>query len=482
MARLEERDYTYFTTVRGMCRRCRQIVPARVFFRQGQVWQQGLCPTCEDPPALIAADQNWYLSSVLKPMPDRSPLASSHPPVHGCPRDCGPCAFHASPCQLPVLSVTNACQLRCPICFTYNRADRLYHMPVDEMRRTVDWIVESSGSVDLINVTGGEPTLHPRILDILDCCRRPQIGRVTMNSNGLRLAEDMDLCRQLADRNIYVILSLNTFDPAVSQLLHGQDVVATKRKAIDNLTNAGVKMTLLNVMVRGLNENAVGGIWSLMRQNESILSLTVQTMAYTGQGGARFAAAKGTPNEASPAGGPRHIPVDEAARIVCRQTDGELEFADFVTRPSAHPLCYLICYALKTGHGMLPFARFASPERLADLIRDSYLVRPDEGQDFFSDAINQLYAQGKTEHLQVLRRLVEDLYPADRSLGPFERQRIAESAVRTVYVHAHMDEDTFDCSRAMMCPDMVPAEPGRLIPACTYNLFYRMQDERFYVE
>ena len=61
MARLEERDYTYFTTVRGMCRGCRQVVPARVFFRQGQVWQQSLCPTCENPPALIAADKDWYM-------------------------------------------------------------------------------------------------------------------------------------------------------------------------------------------------------------------------------------------------------------------------------------------------------------------------------------------------------------------------------------------------------------------------------------
>jgi len=62
---------------------------------------------------------------------------------------------------LPVVSVTNACELRCPICFTYNRRDRLYFMRVEEMRRTVNWIVESSGPVDLINVTGGEPTLHP---------------------------------------------------------------------------------------------------------------------------------------------------------------------------------------------------------------------------------------------------------------------------------------------------------------------------------
>jgi molybdenum cofactor biosynthesis enzyme MoaA len=63
-------------------------------------------------------------------------------------------------------------------------------MSVEEMARTVDWIVESSGEVDLINITGGEPTLHPDIIDILAVCKRPEIGRLTMNSNGLRLAED----------------------------------------------------------------------------------------------------------------------------------------------------------------------------------------------------------------------------------------------------------------------------------------------------
>jgi uncharacterized radical SAM superfamily Fe-S cluster-containing enzyme len=131
---------------------------------------------------------------------------------------------------------------------------------------------------------------------------------------------------------------------------------------------------------------------------------------------------------------------------------------------------------------MLPFARLFSQDSLAELIKDSYLIRPEQSQDFFKDIINKLYAEGRTEHLNVLKKLVEELYPMGGSPAPFERQRIAESAVRTVYIHSHMDEDTFDCSRAMMCPDLVPAEPGRFIPACTYNLFYRMQDERFYVE
>ncbi len=310
MPRLKERDYTYFTTVRGMCRRCRNVVPARVSFQDGQVWQQSLCPTCANEPALIAADKDWYLKNVLKAMPDHSPLPGASPCSQGCPHDCGPCSWHASPCQLPVISVTNACNLRCPICFTYNRNDRIYHMPVEEMRRTVNWIVESSGTVDLINITGGEPTLHPNLLDILRECRRNEIGRITMNSNGIRLAEDPSLCQQLADLGVYVILSFNTFDRRTSTQLHGRDLVDTKLRAVENLKRAGARMTLLNVLIRGVNEDALSGLFDLMRGNDNILSLTVQTMTYTGQGGGLFTRSL-------------HLPVDEAARIICRESRGQ---------------------------------------------------------------------------------------------------------------------------------------------------------------
>jgi uncharacterized radical SAM superfamily Fe-S cluster-containing enzyme len=469
MTRLKERGYTYFSTVRGMCRSCRAIVPARVFFQDDKVWQQSLCPTCENQPALIASNKDWYLKNTLQTYPDHSPLKLSKPPMNGCPYDCGPCTWHASPCQLPVISVTNACNLHCPICFTYNRSDQIYHMTVEEMDRTVDWVIESSDHVDLINITGGEPTLHPQILDILHCCRRPEIGRITMNSNGLRLAEDMDLCEHLAELGIYVILSFNTFNQETALILHGRDVVKAKLKAIDNLTRAGVKMTLLHVMMRNTNENVIAGIFDLMRANDNILGLTVQTMTYTGQGGGHWQTRK-------------HIPVDEAAQIVCEQSDGSLKFSDFLPRPSSHPLCYLTCYILKSGETLLPFARFASPEKLLSFMSDSYLIRLDEEEDYFRDVINQLYARGETEHLRLFRELIETLYPKKGPVTVFERQRLAESSVRTIYVHAHMDEDTFDCSRAMLCPDLVPAEPGRLIPACTYNLLYRMKDARFYVD
>jgi uncharacterized radical SAM superfamily Fe-S cluster-containing enzyme len=339
-------------------------------------------------------------------------------------------------------------------------------MPVGEVRRIVDWIIESSGPVDVINITGGEPTLHPDLLDVLDACRRPEIGRVTMNSNGIRVAEDLDLCRRLAEMDVAVILSFNTFDSETSRRMHGRDLVATKLKAIDNLGRAGVRMTLLTVLARGLNEQDLAGVFQLLRDHDNILSLTVQTMTDTGQGGGRFA-------------GAQHIPVDEAARLVCAHSDGLLTPDDFVTRPSAHPLCYLICYMLKTGDQLLPFTRIASKERVSQLLKNSYLARVAPEDDFFVDAVNRQYAEGRTEHLATLRQLLEALDPPGRVLDDFQRQRIAETSVRSVYLHATMDEENFDCSRAMLCPDLVPAEPGRLIPACTYNLFYRMRDRRF---
>jgi uncharacterized radical SAM superfamily Fe-S cluster-containing enzyme len=470
MARLEEREETYLTTVRGMCRMCRDVVPARIFLREDGVYQQSLCPKCSGEPARIASDCSWYLSNVHKAMPDRSPLKGSRPARLGCPEDCGPCSWHASSCQLPIVSITNACNLRCPICFTYNRKHPAYFMTPREMADTVEWIVESSGTVDLINITGGEPTLHPDLPSILDCCRRPEIGRITMNSNGVLLARNPDMCRMLADMGVYVILSLDTLDPDTSRRICGEDLVAVKKRAMENLALAGARMTLLFVMVGGVNEAEIGEILDLFGLEDSILSLTVQTMTYTGQGGGLW------PDR-------RHIPVDEAAAVLCRHSKGRLKFSDFTARPSSHPLCYLTCHLIKDGAGgFLPVARYLPKDEIEALTRDSYLPRPEEQEEFFRRILDECYARGETNNARIFRRVLERMYPPGGELSTFERQRAAESSAGTIYIHAHMDEDNFDCSRAMQCPDLVPTEPGRLVPACTYNLFYRRKDPRFFEE
>lgn len=465
------RPYTYLGTVQGMCRSCRQIRPARVFAEADAVYQQTLCPDCPPRQARIADSLQWYqrrIRQTVTPRPERRP---GRPVVHGCPHDCGPCAAHANACHLPVFSITNVCNMDCPICFTYNRPDRQYFMSRDELRGLLDRLIDRAGPLDLVNITGGEPTCHPDLLDLLAEAQRPEIGRITLNSNGLRLAHDQDLCRRLADLGVYVILSLHTLSADRSLAIHGQNVTAQKLRALDNLQRFGIGTTLLNVMIRGLNEDEFGGVLDLARDHDVVRSITVQTMTFTGQGGGSFAAGE-------------HMPLDGAEHAIESATAGVMRSDHFFAHPGAHPLCYSIAYYLRCA-GAVPLRSLTDvlpPDELRRAFGQGYLLYLTEaGAQEMRNQIDRLYAEDADPALlQTLRQLILAAHPQGRPLGRFQQQRAAEKQVLTVYLHSHMDEDTLDLGRLCVCPDQVPDADGRLISACSYNLFYRMRDPRFY--
>jgi len=513
------RPYTYLGTVTGMCRQCRALVPARILEEHGAVYQERLCPSCGTSRARIADGLQWYLDRAAATVNCKAARLPGTPVRNGCPHDCGPCQFHANACHLPVFSVTNACNLDCPICFTYNRPDRKYFMSRAELRSLLDKLIARSAPFDLINLTGGEPTLHPDLAELLKECQRPEIGRVTMNTNGLRLASDDDLCRALADLGVYVILSFDTFSSERALKIHGCDVVDAKRRALENLQRFGIGTTLLNVMIRGLNDDEIGNVIALAKDHSVVRSVTVQTMTFTGRGGKNFQ--------------PRvRMPLDGAAQALETATNGALRARDFFPHAGAHPLCYSVAYYLKADVAQVSkpavsptskSAGRAKPQRpsvgkapaaletrdtadlevcatewpngqlisltdflavgeLRQMFGHGYLLQPaDDSQDVFRSAIDRLWAAGDSANLlPSIRKLVDRMYPPGRTLTQAERQVVAEESLLAVYLHSHMDEDTLDLARLAVCPDQVPDPDGRLIPACAYNLFYRERDPRFW--
>jgi hypothetical protein len=465
------RPYTYLGTVQGMCRECRQLVPARIIDEGGKVFQEKLCPKCGHGKAMVAESRAWFEERVKTTVQCREPRIPNHPVRRGCPQDCGPCTFHANACHLPVFSITNACNMNCPICFTYNRADSIYSMSRPELKNLLDRVVERVAPLDLINITGGEPTLHPGLLDLLDEAQRPEIGRITMNTNGVRLATDDVLCAELARRGVYVILSFDTLNPETSIKIHGIDIVAVKLKALENLQKHGIGVTLLNVMIRDVNDQEIGDIIALSRRFSVVRSITVQTMTYTGSGGKLF-----QPR--------RHMTLDGAARVIEEKTAGEFRAGHFFPHPGAHPLCYSVGYFLKTEIAWRSLTELFPVASLRNMLQGGYLLQLEErAQDELRSAIDRAWADGADpELLTALKRLISKVYPPGKPLTRFERQKTGEENVLTIYVHAHMDEDTFDMSRIVSCPDQVPDPDGRMIPACAYNLFYRMKDPRFWLE
>ncbi|NOU31543.1 MAG: hypothetical protein HOO96_26890, partial [Polyangiaceae bacterium] len=87
--------------------------------------------------------------------------------------------------------------------------------------------------------------------------------------------------------------------------------------------------------------------------------------------------------------------------------------------------------------------------------------------------------QGGERILATLKRLVREMFPSDGALPLEARQKIAERATKAIYIHSHMDEESFDVARIMKCSVGVPDVDGSNIPTCSYNVLYREKDKRF---
>ncbi len=461
-------------TITGMCRECRTLLEAKIVAAGGSVYQVNECACGYRYRAKIADDESWYRDVIGVPVTTRESALISHPVQKGCPYDCGICPGHENSCNLPVFSITNACNLGCPICFTYNRKDKLYFMSEEEIGRIMDFILECEPEYDLINITGGEPTLHPELFSLLERCRRPEIGRITMNTNGIRLAADEALCEKLKEMGIYVILSFDTLKADTSIKIHGQDIVDIKLKALDNLEKYDIGTTLLNVMAAEVNDDEIGSVIDLAVEKKNVRSVTIQTMTFTGHGGGQF-----TPRT--------YMPIDGAQARIEQTTGGMVRSANFFPHPAAHSLCYSVGYFFRAPapRNLISFTEMLSPQELRSILGGRYFMHPDgEFESRTQEAIMDMWTRGqdKSDVFRNLKRLMGALYPPGTNLSPFERQRIAEREVLTIYIHAHMDEDNLDLGRLKLCTDLVPDVNRTFVPACAYNLFYRMKDERFWVD
>src|SRR5262249_36868318 len=128
--------------------------------------------------------------------------------VHGCPFDCGPCANHAQRIRLPVVTITSACNLDCPICYVHNKNDGAFHMPAADFDRILEHLVrDHGGELDMLNLTGGEPTLHPGLLEFLEKARAAGVHRVTICTNGIRLLKEPALLERIAALGARIALS-----------------------------------------------------------------------------------------------------------------------------------------------------------------------------------------------------------------------------------------------------------------------------------
>lgn len=434
---------------------------------------QKTCAEHGDQEARLSTNASWYeRTRALKPI-DARPKHVRAPIEHGCPFDCGPCASHTQKIRLPVITITSACDLDCPICYVHNKNKDAFYMSPAEFGRVIDGLVEASdGDLDLVNLTGGEPLLHPNIVELVTMCHARGIHRVSVCSNGVRLVKDRALLDALAKAGARIALSFDSFEHGPDYALQGANLVDLKLQCLDLLNQHGMDTTLIPVMTKGHNDHEIGRILAFGLDLPCVRHIEVHTITYTGQGGKSF-----DPERAS------RISMFEVLERIEQTTNGALRASDFIPSPSAHPLCYQIAYLLLDARGgpPVPFHRFLSPETMYQCLNDHLYLEPSPRfERAMQDAIDDLWASGGDERtLGMLNHLLRAMYPPGEPLDQASALAASEKLVKAVYIHSHMDEETFDVERAYQCCDSNVYADGRSIPVCNYNVLYRDKEPRF---
>lgn len=458
----------------SLCKICKNGVPAITFATPNQeVWMRKLCQTHGIQEIQISNNANWY-ETVRNTIPTLRPPSLVKKEIHyGCPFDCGPCENHQQKIRLPVVTITSACNLDCPICYVHNKNKNSFHMTIENFQKILDHLVQDhGGELDIINFTGGEPTVHPHFLDFLKMSQAAGIHRVTICSNGIRLANDESLVQKLAELHARVALSFDTFDPEVDIKMQGKPLLETKLRCLDLLEKHQVDTTLIPVMTKGLNETEIGQIIDLALKKTNVRHIEIHTMTFTGQGGSTF-------NRSG------RISTHEVLEQIEQTTHGILTKEDFVSSPCAHPLCYQIAYLLLDPQGGPPisFARFLGREALYESLTERLYLEPSPRlEQAIKEAIDRLWVEEDDESeriLKILRNLLENLFPQNRPLSLKESLKVGETFAKAIYIHSHMDEETFDTERIAQCCDSNCYADGTTIPVCSYNVLYREKEAHF---
>ena len=456
-----------------LCRVCKDALPGRVVADDaGEVWLEKACPAHGPQRARLSADAAWYQRTrQVAPRPS-PPRIERRPVERGCPFDCGPCEQHQQRVRLPVVTITSRCDLDCPICYVHNNNVTPYDMTLDEFDRVLEALTRDHGGVlDVVNLTGGEPTLHPLLPEFVARAQAAGIHRVSVCSHGIRLVKDPDLLRRLADLGARIALSFDSFEEGADAALNGAKLVDLKLRCLDALAQHGVDATLIPVMTRGVNDHEIGRIIELGLGHPSVRHLEVHTVTYTGQSGVRFDRSG-------------RISMDQVLDRIAETTGGVLGRDDFVPSPCAHPLCYQIAYLLLDPAGGPPvsFSRFLAPGELYACLADRLYLEPSPRLErALQDAINRLWTQDDPESqraLGLLNHLLRAVFPT-RPLSRADALRASEQLTKAVYVHSHMDEETFDVERAIQCCDSNCYPSGATIPVCNSNVLYRETNPRF---
>ena len=454
------RPYLFYDTAVSICSTCFRRIDAKIVFEDDRVFMLKRCPQHGFERVLLADDVDYYRRCrevFIKPpeMPDRY----NTPIKYGCPYDCGLCPDHEQHSCLTLIEICDACNLACPICYAESGPHRTEFRSLEHVERMLDAVVANESQPDVVQISGGEPTIHPQFFEILDAAKRRPIRHLMLNTNGIRIAQDEAFAERLATYmpQFEIYLQFDSLRREPLMQLRGADLRSIREKALERLNRLNISTTLVVTVERGLNDSELGTIIDFALQQPCVRGVTFQPVQQAGRTLGYDPAV-------------HRLTLSEVRRRILEQTS-VFRHEDLIPVP-CHPDSLGMAYALKLEGKVIPLTGMVEPDVLINGGRNTIIYERD---DAIRNHIFKLFSTNHSPQSQAstLRELLCCLpqIAAPAALGYQNLFRI----LIVQFIDAH----SFDLrSIKKTCIHIAHPDAQRLIPFDTYNLFYRDQLEQ----
>ena len=473
------RDYSFIGTTQSLCPECLTVVPAKIVERQGRVYFRKHCPQHGQREDFVCSDVKYY-DRLEYIVPARNAATYGVEPSKGCPYDCGLCTEHEQHTCIGLVEITSGCNLSCPMCYASSLPGG-EHQSIDDCKRAIDRLVEVEGRPEVLQLSGGEPTLHPDFLDILDYAIAQPIDYIQINTNGLRMAHDPSLVQRIArDRQrVEVFFQLDGLSESATIALRGESLLKTKLRALELLGEYSVNVTLATTLQAGVNDDQLGPIVRFAIARPWITGVNFQPATYSG----RYF----LPQELE-----QRITFPDVIKGIVGQTDELFCADDFMPLPCAHPNCHSIAFAWRDGNTVLPLNRFIDAHNNFDLLANGICFTRPAAKELMQQYLARQNCCGgncspnsshsiPTQFPVLTSRAVNSVSSitasgVDKSQEFYANvlaQQLGAKDLFRITITSFLDAYNFDFRRLIKFFTHHVLPSGHVIPFCAYNTLYR---------
>ncbi|MFB7814729.1 radical SAM protein [Paenibacillus chitinolyticus] len=449
----KNRPYLFYELTNSICSQCLRKVEAKVIIEDENVYLLKYCGRHGREKVLISDDAEYYKRCREFLKPAEMPQHWNTPIRYGCPYDCGLCPDHEQHSCLTLLEITDKCNLQCPICYAESSPKRETWRSLEQIETMLNAIVRNEEEPDIVQISGGEPTIHPQFFEILDLAKTKPIKHLMVNTNGLRIAQDREFVRKLSRYmpGFELYLQFDSFEEEALRELRGADLRDVRRRAIEHLNEFNISTTLVVTLKKGLNDSEVGDIIRYGLQQRAVRGVTFQPVQVAGRTEA-FDPAKD------------RLTLSEVRRMIIEQS-GIFQPEDIIPVP-CHPDCLAMGYALKLGGQALPLTGMIDPQILLEGGRNTIVFEQDQT---LKDQVFDLFSTAHSPESSALS--LKNLLCCLPSVAVPEH--IGYDNVFRVLIMQFLDPYNFDVRSVKKSCVHIAHPDGRIIPFDTYNLFYR---------